>query len=111
VSVKSGENQTERICADKASKSAIMHKAQRNTPLSQRRRNANKAISKTRYIVEQCLGTIKRIFGMRRASYLSTEKVNAQFTIKAMCFNLLKAANKICLLSEPMGVVRLQPTK
>jgi transposase, IS5 family len=51
-------------------KSAIMHKAQRNRPLSQRQRNANKAISKTRYTVEQCFGTMKRLFGMARASYL-----------------------------------------
>lgn len=87
-------------------KSAIMHKAQRNKPLSQRQKSANKLISKTRYIVEQCFGTMKRLFGMARASYLSTEKVNAQFTIKAMCFNLLKAANKICLLDEPVGAVR-----
>jgi IS5 family transposase len=92
-------------------KSAIMHKAQRNKPLTQRQRNANKAISKTRYIVEQCFGTMKRIFGMTRASYMGTEKVNAQFTIKAMCFNLLKAANKICLIDEPMGVVRAQCAK
>lgn len=88
-------------------KSAIMHKAQRNKPLSQRRRNANKAISKTRYIVEQCFGTIKRIFCMGRASYLGTNRVNAQFTLKAMCLNLLKAANKICLLPEPVGAVRV----
>jgi IS5 family transposase len=92
-------------------KSAIMHKAKRNKPLTQRQRNANKAISKTRYIVEQCFGTMKRIFGMTRASYMGTEKVNAQFTIKAMCFNLLKAANKICLIDEPRGVVRAQCAK
>lgn len=92
-------------------KSAIMHKAQRNKPLTQRQRNANKAISKTRYIVEQCFGTMKRILGMTRASYMGTEKVNAQFTIKAMCFNLLKAANKICLIDEPRDSVRAQCAK
>jgi transposase, IS5 family len=92
-------------------KSAMMHKAQRNKALTQRQRNANKAISKTRYIVEQCFGTMKRLFGMSRASYLGTEKVNAQFTIKAMCLNLLKAANKICLLPALVGSARAQPTK
>jgi transposase, IS5 family len=95
----------------RAIKSAIMHKAQRNKPLSARQKNANKAISKTRYIVEQRFGTIKRIFGMGRASYLGTNRVNAQFTLKAMCLNLLKAANKICLLPEAVGSVRAQPTK
>lgn len=86
-------------------KSAIMHKAQRHKALTVRQRGANKRISKTRYIVEQCFGTMKRLFGMARASYMGTHKVNAQVTIKAMCMNLLKAANKICLLPEPMGVL------
>lgn len=87
-------------------KSAIMHKAQRNKPLTPRQKNANKRMSKTRYIVEQCFGTIKRLFGMARASYMGTTKVNAQFTMKAMCLNLLKAANKICLTSETAGAIR-----
>jgi IS5 family transposase len=51
---------------------------------------------------------MKRLFGMARASYLGAEKVNAQFTLKAMCFNLLKAANKICLMDESVGAVRPQ---
>ena len=87
-------------------KSALMHKAQRNKPLSARQKSANKRISKTRYIVEQCFGTMKRLFGMSRASYLGTKKVNAQFTLKAICLNLLKAANKICLRTESVGAVR-----
>lgn len=87
-------------------KSAIMHKAQRNKPLSPRQKSANKRISKTRYIVEQCFGTMKRLFGMSRASYTGTKKVNAQFTLKAICLNLLKAANKICLRTESVGAVR-----
>jgi IS5 family transposase len=52
------------------------------------------------------LGTMKRRFGMVRASYLGTEKVNAQLTLKAMCFNLLKAVNKICLIDESVAAVR-----
>ena len=87
-------------------KSAIMHKAQRNKPLSPRQKSANKRISKTRYIVEQCFGTMKRLFGMGRASYTGTKKVNAQFTLKAICLNLLKAGNKICLRTESVGAVR-----
>lgn len=122
AAVKSADFKARRVHADKGFssaanrqhlrgqgiKSAIMHKAKRNKPLTQRQRNANKAISKTRYIVEQCFGTMKRLFGMARASYLGTEKVNAQFTLKAMCLNLLKAANKICLIDEPRGAVRPQ---
>ena len=70
-----------------------MHKAQRNKPPSSRQKSANKRISKTRYIIEQCFGT---------------KKVNAQLTLKAICLNLLKAANKICPRTESVGVVRPQ---
>lgn len=122
--VKSCDFKPERVYADKgfasqanrthlhsqAIKSAIMHKVQRNKPLSTRQKNANKRISKTRYIVEQCFGTMKRLFGMSRASYLGTAKVNAQFTLKAICFNLLKAARKICLTPTETGQVRLVQT-
>jgi IS5 family transposase len=81
-------------------KSGIMHKAARNKPLTERQKLANKLISKKRYIVEQGFGTLKRLFGVGRASYFGTLKVNAQLFIKAMCFNLLKAANKIQLKSN-----------
>jgi IS5 family transposase len=87
-------------------KSAIMYKAQRNTPLTPRQRQANKLISRRRYIVEQCFGTAKRLFGMGRASYFGTYKVNAQIILKGLCMNLLKAANKIFIETPLRGVVR-----
>ena len=122
AAVESSDFKPERVYADKGFsskanrarlkargiKSAIMHKGQRNTPITERQKRANKLISKVRYIVEQGFGTLKRGFNMSRASYMGTEKVNAQFTLKAMCFNLLKAARKISLLPEATGVVRLR---
>ena len=84
-----------------------MHRAAKNKPLTARQKNANKRISKTRYIVEQSFGTLKRLFKMGRASYMGTAKVNGQMLIKAMCMNLLKAANKICLL--PIQAGKLPP--
>ena len=81
-------------------KSAIMHRAYRNKPLTARQIKANKLIGKIRYIVEQSFGTVKRLFAMTRSRYLGTHKVNAQFMLKAMCMNLLKAANKITLSAE-----------
>lgn len=78
-------------------KSAIMHRAYKNKPLTARQIRANKIISKTRYIVEQIFGTAKRLFAMGRSRYLGTHKVHAQFMLKAMCMNLLKAAHKITL--------------
>lgn len=82
-------------------KSAIMHKAQRNKPLTRRQRLANKLIAKPRAIIERCFGTVKRLFDMQRTRYFGTHKVNAQFTLKAICMNLLKAANKISLIHPP----------
>ena len=78
-------------------KSAIMHRAYKNKPLTARQIKANKIIGKTRYIVDQIFGTAKRLFTMGRSRYLGTHKVNAQFMLKAMCMNLLKAANRITL--------------
>ncbi len=74
-----------------------MHRAYKNKPVTARQIKANTIISKTRHIVEQSFGTAKRLFAMGRSRYLGMHKVNAQFMLKAMCMNLLKAANKITL--------------
>jgi len=86
-------------------KSAIMHRAYKNKPLSTRQKLANKLISKKRYIVEQCFGTAKRLFRMGRASYFGTIKVNAQVMLKSICMNLRKAANKIFINGSLTGAV------
>jgi transposase, IS5 family len=80
----------------------IMHKAARNKPLNARQKAVNKFISKRRFIVEQCFGTIKRIFNFSRASYFTREKVETQFWLKATCFNLLKAVNKVIIAEKAM---------
>ena len=54
--------------------------------------------SKTRYVVEQSFGTLHRKF-RSPAAYFGLSKVSAQSHLKAMCLNLLKAANR---LSEPV---------
>lgn len=91
---------------NKKIKSAIMHRAAKNKPLTARQKLANRLISKKRYIVEQCFGTLKRLFSMGRASYLGTLKVNAQVLLKSMCINLLKAANKIFSIDHSRGAIR-----
>ena len=89
-------------------KSAIIHKSQKNQPLSRRQKIANGLISKRRYIVEQCFGTLKRLFGIERASYLTAAKVQGQLTLKSICMNLLKASRKIFLNSPiQIGLLRL----
>lgn len=92
---------------DKKIKSAIMHKGYRGKPLTERQINANKCMSKTRWIVEQTNGTLKRLFGMDRASYFTTVKVNAQVVVKSICLNLLKAGNKILKLERLGESIRL----
>jgi len=73
----------------------IMHKAVINKPLTAEQKLINKVISKNRYRVEQSFGTLKRILKFDRASYITKRKVQAQFTLKALCSNLLKGVNKV----------------
>lgn len=87
-------------------KSAIMYRAAKNRALTERQKRANKLISKKRYIVEQCFGTAKRLFGLSRSSYMGAKKVNAQIIMKAICMNLKKMANKILILQPSLGLVR-----
>lgn len=76
-------------------KDGIMHKGKK---LKKWEKIKNKLISKKRFIVEQCFGTIKRRFNFNRASYIGQKKVEAQFYFKAMCFNMLKGCKMVELL-------------
>lgn len=103
------ELKADRILADKAYaskanremllmkgfKDGILHKAQKNKPLKDSQKKFNKLISKTRFVIEQCFGTLKRRFKYTKASYFTCVKVEAQFTFKAICMNINKALNKI----------------
>ena len=78
----------------------IMRKAHRNRPLSEVQTKRNRYLSKTRYVVEQSFGTLHRKFRYARSAYFGLSKVSAQSHLKAMCLNLLKAANR---LSAPVA--------
>ena len=78
-------------------KTRIMYKKPKSKPMKKWQKRFNKAVSKRRFIVEQSFGTLKRRFKFNKASYFTTKKVNSQFTLKAICLNLLKAINKIKL--------------
>ena len=69
----------------------IMHRAFRNKPLTEDEKAKNHAISKKRFVVERCFGTLKRQFKFVRASYYTKAKVQAQMILKAISYNLLKA--------------------
>lgn len=73
----------------------IMQKAHRGRPLSQKQKIRNGRLAKVRYVVEQSFGTLHRKFRYGRAAYFGLGKVKAQSHLKAMCVNLLKAANRI----------------
>ena len=74
---------------------ATMRKAHRNRPLTEAQTKHNRYLSKTRYVVEQSFGTLHRKFRYARAAYFGLCKVSAQSHLKAMCLNLLKAANRL----------------
>ena len=75
----------------------ILHKAVRARPLRQSQKRLKKLISKHRFRIEQCFGTMKRLFGLHRARYFGVAKTHAQMVMAAISQNLLKAANKIIL--------------
>lgn len=89
------------ILRKKGIKTRLMYKKPKGKLMTKWQKRFNKAVSKRRFIVEQSFGTLKRRFKFNKASYFSTKKVNAQFTLKAICLNLLKAVNKIKALVPP----------
>ena len=72
-------------------KNGIMDKATRGHKLSDRRKHRNRLISAVRGVVERSFGTLKRCYGLYRAKYLGTLKVEAEFLLAAVAFNLKKA--------------------
>ena len=79
----------------------IPPEAHRKHPLTEAQTKRNRYLSKTRYVVEQSFGTLHRKFRYARAAYFGLCKVSAQSHLKAMCLNLLKAANR---LNVPVAV-------
>ena len=69
-------------------KDGIMNRAYRNRPLTERERSRNKLISKKRYIVERVFGTLKRRYGLARASYLGTAKLLGELLLSSLAYNL-----------------------
>ena len=81
-----------------------MRKAARNRPLRLSEKRFNTLISKRRFRVEQCFGTMKRLFGLHRARYFGQAKTHAQLAMAAIGQNLLKDANKITLEPKTQAI-------
>jgi IS5 family transposase len=71
-------------------KDGIMHKAARNRALTDMERLDNRLVSKVRAIVERSFGTLKRLYGFARSRYVGRAKVELEFNLNAMAFNLKK---------------------
>ena len=82
----------------------MMRKAARGRPLRASEKRFNKLISKQRFRIEQCFGTMKRLFGLARARYFGQAKTHAQLAMAAIGQNLLKAANKISLNPQTLAI-------
>ena len=87
----------------------IMRKAVRGRPLRASEKRFNTLISKRRFRVEHCFGSMKRLFGKRlfglhRARYFGLAKTHAQLAMAAIGQNLLKAANKIKINPQAQAI-------
>jgi len=82
----------------------ILRKAVRNKPLRASEKRFNKLISKQRFRIEQCFGTMKRLFHLARARYFGIRAVHAQLAMAAIGQNLLKAANKFTLTRQTTAI-------
>jgi IS5 family transposase len=89
----------------------IMKKATRGKSLDKKQIYRNKRISKTRYIVERTNATTASRFHFKKAKYVGLAKVKTQALLVATAHNLLKAANKIKLLTDIPRIIVSIPCK
>ena len=82
-----------RAVKERELKNGIMEKAVRNCSLSSRQKKRNRLISAVRDTVERSFGTIKEVYGMALASYIGAAKVELEFLLCAIAFNLKKAVS------------------
>jgi IS5 family transposase len=73
-------------------KDRIMVKAAKNRKLTETEKDQNHRISTIRSRVERVFGTLKRTYGFHRARYVGILKVELEFFLNAMAYNLKKAA-------------------
>lgn len=73
-------------------KNGIMYKKVKGQDINPWATRFNKLISKVRYKVEQSFAILKQHYGFTRMRYVGIEKCTAECYLKAMAFNLKKAA-------------------
>lgn len=75
----------------------IMLKAQKGMKLSERQREFNKFISKTRCLIERTFGSIRRWFMGERCRYRGLERTHTQNVLEAMVYNLKRMQRLLML--------------
>ena len=77
-------------------KDGIMHKAKRGKDLSVWEKLRNRCIIPIRSGIERIFGTFKRSYGFTRSQYVGKAKVEQEFYIIALAYNLTRLRN-LCL--------------
>lgn len=72
-------------------KDGTMDKATRSGPLTEFERTRNRLISSVRQLVERAFGTLKRGYGFMGSRYVGLDKIEGEFHLLAMAFNIKKA--------------------
>lgn len=73
----------------------LMHKASRNHPLTETRKQINRILSSIRYKIERAFGALKKWYGFNRMRYLGSAKGRMEFYLNAIAFNMKKAAVQV----------------
>jgi len=77
----------------------VLHRAYRNSPLTEEQKQHNRFASQVRYVVERTFGVLKKYYGLGQARYMGIEKNQARLTMICIAHNLKRAVNiqKCCM--------------
>ncbi|WP_455520675.1 transposase [Porphyromonas sp.] len=75
----------------------IMLKAQKGQKLTERQREFNNLISKTRCLIERTFGSIRRWFAGGRCRYRGLKRTHTQNILEAMAYNLKRMPGLLML--------------
>ena len=80
------------ILESKNLENRLMLKATKSKKLTDEEKQFNKDISKYRYVVEQTFGLLKLHFGFTKLRYIGKRKVELEYLLKSLSFNIKKAS-------------------
>ena len=73
----------------------IMKKGRRGKALKDSEKKYNKILGKTRYVIEQSFGILKKWYGFSRMRYIGQEKCELELYLKMLTFNIKKGVLKL----------------